>query len=283
MLKTLFSVIVFLSALLSWDAQIHGFSQTPSDAPKQSAKESPAADDAGPFITDPTKKPKAVDGESTAPVIDFNKLKNVDLEKEPWLVESAGLTPGHPALQRERMIWADSWLYADVPEIDIEHWVGDPPADMTGKFVLIEVWATWCPPCRRSLPYLNYLHEKYGDDLVVIAICETDKAALEGMEKPLKLGDLKFHLAVDTGRRFADKLGVYGIPHAVILEPQFGAVIWEGMPTQPGHELTPEKIEKMLAVGKKLKDSGKLPKESPLKFKISEPDKKATPPERVVK
>jgi thiol-disulfide isomerase/thioredoxin len=248
-------------------------------------QEEPSRDDAGPYLTDPTKKPKAVEGEPAAPAVDFNKLKNVDLEKEPWLVESAGLTPGHPALQRKRMIWADSWLYVDVPEImpeiDIEHWVGPPPADMAGKYVLIEVWATWCPPCRRSLPYLNYLHEKYGDELVVVSICETDKEALEKMEKPLKLGDIKFHLAVDTGRRFADKLGVYGIPHAVILEPQFGAVIWEGMPTQPGHELTQEKIEKMLAVGKKLRNAGRMPKESPLKFKISEPEKKVTPPERV--
>lgn len=246
-----------------------------------SSAENAATDDAGPFVLDPTKKPQAVKGESDGPTIDFSKLKDIDIEKEPWLVESAGLTPGHPALQRERMIWADSWLYNDAPEIDVEYWVNDAPKDLAGKFVLIEVWATWCPPCRRSLPYLNYLHEKFGDDLAVISICETDREALEKMEKPLKLADIKFHLAVDTGRRFADKLGVYGIPHAVILEPQFGAVIWEGMPTQPGHELTPDKVEKILAVGKKLKETDKLPKESPLKFKISKPEKTAVPPERV--
>ena len=240
-----------------------------------------ANDDAGPFVTDPTKKPQVAKGESSKPNIDFSKLKDIDIEKEPWLVESAGLTPGHPALQRERMIWADSWLYNDAPEIDVEYWIGDAPTDLAGKFVLIEVWATWCPPCRRSLPYLNYLHEKFGDRLVVISICETDREALEKMEKPLKLADIKFHLAVDTGRRFANKLGVYGIPHAVILEPQFGAVIWEGMPTQPGHELTPDNIEKILAIGKKLKEADQLPKESPLKFNISEPKEHAVPPARV--
>ena len=240
-----------------------------------------ANDDAGPFITDPTKKPQVAKGESSKSSIDFSKLKDIDIEKEPWLVESAGLTPGHPALQRERMIWADSWLYNDAPEIDVEYWVGDAPTDLAGKFVLIEVWATWCPPCRRSLPYLNYLHERFGDRLVVISICETDREALEKMEKPLKLADIKFHVAVDTGRRFANKLGVYGIPHTVILEPQFGAVIWEGMPTQPGHELTPDNIEKILAIGKKLKEADKLPKESPLKFNVSEPKERAVPPARV--
>ena len=237
-------------------------------------------DDSGPYITDPSKAPKVVAGETTKPAIDFNKLKSIDVEKEPWLIESVGLTPGHPALQRDRMIWADSWLYVEAPEIDIEHWIGEAPEDLAGKFVLIEVWATWCPPCRRSLLYLNYLHEHFGDNLVVIAICETDQEAVEKMEQPLKLSDIKFHLAIDTGRRFANKLGVYGVPHTVILEPQFGAVIWEGFPTQPGHELTPEKIEKILAVGKKLEEAGQMPKESPLQFKISEATIKASPPQR---
>ena len=271
---------IFLTALTLFVLPFYGF-QTSSTAQDQTS-DVIADDDAGPYITDPSKAPKVVEGGSAGPVIDFNKLKDIDIEKEPWLVESAGLTPGHPALQRDRMIWADSWLYAEVPEIDIEHWVGEAPKDMAGKFVLIEVWATWCPPCRRSLPYLNYLHEKYGDKLVVISICETDKAALEAMEKPLKLADIKFHLAVDTGRRFANKLGVYGIPHTVILEPMYGAVIWEGMPTQPGHELTPEKVEKILAIGKKLEESGQLPKESPLKFQLSEAAEKATRPPRVM-
>ena len=271
---------IFLTALTLFVLPFYGL-QISSMAQDQTS-DVIADDDAGPYITDPSKAPKVVEGGAAGVVIDFNKLKDIDIEKEPWLVESAGLTPGHPALQRDRMIWADSWLYAEVPEIDIEHWVGEAPKDMAGKFVLIEVWATWCPPCRRSLPYLNYLHEKYGDKLVVISICETDKAALEAMEKPLKLADIKFHLAVDTGRRFANKLGVYGIPHTVILEPMYGAVIWEGMPTQPGHELTPEKVEKILAIGKKLEESGQLPKESPLKFQLSEATEKATRPPRVM-
>ena len=281
MTNPLFTTTVFL-LVLSFVPCADAFPEVIPDPPGESTAEFLSEDDAGPFITDPSKAPKVVEGEKNSLVIDFNKLKDIDIEKEPWLVESAGLTPGHPALQRDRMIWADSWLYTDVPEIDIEHWVGDAPKDMAGKFVLIEVWATWCPPCRRSLPYLNYLHEKYGDKLVVIAICETDQAAIEAMEKPLKLADIKFYHAVDTGRRFANKLGVYGIPHAVILEPQFCAVIWEGMPTKPGHELTPEKIEKILAVGKKLEDAGKLPKESPLKFTISEATEKVTRPQRVM-
>jgi hypothetical protein len=49
-----------------------------------------------------------------------------------------------------------------------------------------------------------------------------------------------------------DRLGVWGIPHVILLEPD-GYVIWEGFPLQPGYELTEEIIEKVLAVGRKLR------------------------------
>ena len=232
-----------------------------------------AQDDAGPMVTDPAKQPLVVESEKKSE-FDPSVLENVDLAKTPWLVESARLSASHPAFQRPKTLWAKSWFQRDVPEIEVERWVNDPPKDLTGKFIFVEVWATWCPPCRRSLPYLNFLHEKYGEDLVVISICETDEEALKQMEDPLKLEEIKFHLAVDTGRRFADKLGVFGIPHAVILEPVFGAVLWEGMPTQPGHEFSDKKIEKILAFREKLERQGRLPKESPVKIVVSEPEKK---------
>jgi thiol-disulfide isomerase/thioredoxin len=205
----------------------------------------------GPCVTDPTQTPRAIEGPAQE---DYDpKLRSqVDLEKKPWLVESAGLPPDHPAFRRGRMIWATSFLWTEAPELVVEEWVTDKP-ELEGKYVLIECWATWCPPCRRSLRLLNYYHNKYKDELAVIAVCETDREALRKMEDPLQLEDIDFHLAVDTQRRFADALGVFGIPHAVIIEPQHGVVIWEGMPTLPGYELSEDIIERMLAIGRQLK------------------------------
>jgi len=234
------------------------------------------------MVLDSSKAPKIIEesGLPPKPAIDLNLLRDIDVEKTPWLIESVGLTPSHPALQRPKMLWADSWKSMEIPEIEVERWVTEPPKDLAGKFIFVEVWATWCPPCRRSLPYLNFLHEKYGKDLVVIAICETDEEALKKMTEPIKQENIRFHLAVDTGRRFANKLGVFGIPHAVILEPVYGAVLWEGMPTQPGHELSDKKIEKILAFREKLEQQGLLPKESPVKIVISEPETRVQRPSR---
>ena len=197
---------------------------------------------------------------------------------EPWLVESARLPAGSDAKNRPAMLWADSVKFRNIAEvvggpIEVERCVNAPPKDLTGKFVLIEVWATWCPPCRRSLPLLEYYQERYKDDLVVISICETDENALKAMPaEPLKLEDIKSPLAVDTHRRFANKLGVFGIPHVVVIEPVYGAVLWEGMPTQIGYELSNDKMAKFVEARKRLAAAGKLPEKAPFAFVACPPD-----------
>ena len=111
------------------------------------------------------------------------------------------------------------------------------------------------PPCRRSIPLLNGLHKKYGDELVVIGICEENEEVTRKLnEDHPEAPQIEFYSAVDTQKRMKDKLGVWGIPHVILLEPQHGCVIWEGFPLLEGYELTDEIIEKSLAVGRQLRD-----------------------------
>ena len=60
----------------------------------------------------------------------------------------------------------------DAPGLDIEQWVsGGETTIERGQVYIVEFWATWCVPCKASIPHLNELQNDYGDrGLTVIGI-----------------------------------------------------------------------------------------------------------------
>lgn len=150
-----------------------------------------------------------------------------------------------PEFETGKRLWARSCLWAEAPKLVVEKWLTDAP-DTRGKYVLVEFWATWCPPCRRSIALLNAFHEKFGKGLVVIGISDETEEAVRKLKDPA----IRYYSAVDTQARMKNELGVFGIPHVIVVEPG-GCVVWEGFPLLKGHELTETTIEKILAVGRK--------------------------------
>lgn len=161
-----------------------------------------------------------------------------------------------PAIADERkgpkQIWADSFIWTKAPELKVEKWLSEKP-DTKGKYILLEFWNTWCPPCRRSLAKLNRYHEKYGDELAVIALIDETEESVLAMKEKHEVEPPKCYSAIDTTGFTKKKYGVRGVPHVVIIEPYDGVVIWEGFPGLKGYELTEEKIEKILEVGRSIK------------------------------
>ncbi|MFC1765745.1 thioredoxin-like domain-containing protein [Planctomycetota bacterium] len=153
----------------------------------------------------------------------------------------------NPNAVQERMIWADSWLCAKAPELHVEEWITEKPQTV-GKYILIQFWHTFSPPSLRMLPRLNDWHEKYKDELAIICISDEE---LDVVRKSTK-EHIKFFSAVDTQNRTHSELNVWGLPHVIIIEPEYGFIIWEGFPLLPGYELTEKTIKKILAVGRNL-------------------------------
>jgi len=102
-------------------------------------------------------------------------------------------------------------------------------ADLAGKPYVLEFWATWCPPCRRSIPHLNQLSQQV-EPFGVPVIGLSDEAA--GTVKPFvaKMG-MSYFVGVNDGT----KLTHDGIPFAAVVGPD-KKIVWAGHPMSPEFE-----------------------------------------------
>lgn len=131
------------------------------------------------------------------------------------------VTPGDIPVAK---ISAASFLGKAPPKMVVQKWLTAQP-DTTGKFVLIDFWATWCGPCRQSIPHLNELQAKFKEQLVVIGLSDESEADVRKMKSP----KMDYSVGIDTAGTMSKAMSVRGIPHAIILDPS-GVVRFEGHP-----------------------------------------------------
>jgi thiol-disulfide isomerase/thioredoxin len=107
-----------------------------------------------------------------------------------------------------------------LPELEGEGWVD--LEDHSGKVVIVNFWASWCPPCRREIPLLDVLARDLGDEVVVVGLNE-DIRPDAGRRFLEELGGVSYLNAAGMGD-LRGEYGYRGLPYTVILDTEHRVV-----------------------------------------------------------
>jgi thiol-disulfide isomerase/thioredoxin len=111
-----------------------------------------------------------------------------------------------------------------LPEINFTDGTGHARtlADFKGKVVLLNVWATWCGPCRKEMPTLDRLQAALGGPDFEVVPLSIDRRGLEVVNKfyaEIGIEHLARYLAPSASEAF-DKLSVFGLPATFLIDRQ---------------------------------------------------------------
>ena len=115
---------------------------------------------------------------------------------------------------------------------------------MSGKFVYIDLWASWCGPCHREIPFLKRLEKKFaGKNIVFVGIsCDTDKEAwLKSMQNE-GLDGIQLYMGDDLA--FGKAYMVSNLPRFILVDPEGNIV--EAYMTAPSSPKTEERLQELI-------------------------------------
>lgn len=108
------------------------------------------------------------------------------------------------------------------PDFTLEDMQGNKVSlsDFKGKIVMVNFWATWCPPCIEEMPSMEKLSQKFkGDDFVLLAV-NVEEDARSIVEKFLKKTPYSFPVLLDGDAKVQQLYGAYRFPETVIINRQ---------------------------------------------------------------
>lgn len=90
-------------------------------------------------------------------------------------------------------------------------------SDLRGKTVVIDFWATWCPSCRDTMPYMNKLEGKFaGRPVVFLSVTDEPR---ETVERYAAAHPIAAWIGLDSDRSMMRAFGVRSIPQTFVIDP----------------------------------------------------------------
>ena len=118
-----------------------------------------------------------------------------------------------------------------LPEIEAAGWINGPPPTrdaLAGKVVVIEVWASWCEPCRKNMPTLVKLHEAFANrEIVFVGLTEEGKGELAEIRKVIETSGVTWSIGWGAMRTTL-MLAVDSIPALYVFGAN-GRLVWSSL------------------------------------------------------
>ncbi|MBC5805105.1 MAG: TlpA family protein disulfide reductase [Candidatus Eremiobacteraeota bacterium] len=114
---------------------------------------------------------------------------------------------------------------------------------LRGKDVVLNVWATWCGPCRREMPALAMLARGMGSQLSVVAIDQGEDPSV--VARYVKEFNVRFPVAVDSSQRLGTTLHLIGLPSSFFIDRS--GTIREAVDGELTYQMMSDKARRLLA------------------------------------
>jgi thiol-disulfide isomerase/thioredoxin len=96
-------------------------------------------------------------------------------------------------------------------------------ADLRGRVVYIDFWASWCAPCRRSFPWMNEMQQRYADRGLTIIAVNVDRRRADA-EQFLQINTARFAVVYDDRGATPQAYSVKGMPSSYLIDAR-GTVV----------------------------------------------------------
>lgn len=100
-------------------------------------------------------------------------------------------------------------------------------SEFKGRAVLIDVWATWCGPCRQTMPLIQKIYDEKGPQGLSVAAVSAESPAT--IEKYVKESGFTYPFYVDLDNTVSEGFKVTGLPTSIVIDRQ-GNILFVGHP-----------------------------------------------------